>query len=253
MKWKLKLPADVKKARTEPDTRVYCIGDIHGRADLLTLLHDMITNDAAGYAGKMQLVYLGDYIDRGEQSREVVELLLGNSPVGIEPIFLMGNHEQTLLDFLEHPGTNASWLSYGGLATLYSYNVRLGRIPMSCDIEPLAIELAENIPREHIDFFWACRESHSSGDYHFVHAGIRPGIAIDQQSKQDRLWIRQDFLFSDANHGAVIVHGHTISDEVEFQPNRIGLDTGAYFSGVLSCLVLEGTERRLLQTGAGLE
>jgi len=246
-----KPPEPGRAARVPGGRRIYCIGDIHGRADLLGELHEQICADAAGFERQKTIVYLGDYIDRGEQSRQVVELLLTRPLRNFETVYLLGNHEQTMLDFLEYPEAVAAWLSYGGREMLASYGIPLAYIPAAADIPPLARELRDALPAAHLDFYANLDVSWCCGDYYFVHAGVRPGAALDRQLKDDQIWIRDEFLLSSRDHGAVVVHGHTITPEPEVRPNRIGIDTGAYASGVLTCLVLEGETRRFLQTGQG--
>lgn len=228
--------------------RIYCIGDIHGRADLLNKLHEQIQTDASHYSDKTTVVYLGDYIDRGEQSKQVIDILLSQTFPGFETIFLMGNHERIMLDFIDYPEVAASWLDFGGRETLNSYGIPLAHIPTSKEVPGLAGQLDRALPDSHREFLQNCDESWQCGDYYFVHAGIRPGVALDKQTLEDKLWIRDGFLESTRNHGNIIVHGHSITPEAELLPNRIGIDTGAFTTGVLSCLVLEGVQRRLLQT-----
>jgi serine/threonine protein phosphatase 1 len=231
--------------------RIYCVGDIHGRADLLDELHQRIGEDAAGFAGRCRLVYLGDYIDRGMQSKEVVERLLQPPPISGERIFLRGNHEQTLLDFLDDSQVGPGWLSYGGRETLFSYGVAVAGLPTSREaLESLRHALATALPETHREFLLDTRRCYEAGSYFFVHAGVRPGVPIDQQNLDDFLWIRERFIESTANHGRIIVHGHTVEDRPLLLPNRIAIDTGAYASGILTALGLEGAEQRLLQTGA---
>ena len=235
-----------------PDRRVYCIGDIHGRLDLLEELHEMILKDAAGFEGDKVVVYLGDYIDRGAQSRQVLDLLIDKPLEGFDAVHLMGNHEHAMLDFLKNPtGIGAAWLSFGGQVTCMSYGVGLGRVLMNMDLELLKEELEEKLPQSHLDFLNAMPLSHIEGSYYFVHAGIRPDVPIEEQDIGDLLWIRDEFTYSRQCHEFIVVHGHTISMEVENRPNRIGIDTGAYQTGMLTALVLEGSEQRLLQTGRG--
>ena len=228
--------------------RLYCIGDIHGRADLLARLHRMIERDAAGFSGRVQVLYLGDYIDRGHQSREVIESLVSAPLADCESVFLRGNHEQAMLDFLDYPEATAGWLRFGGRETLLSYGVSISHMPLMKDVSRLAGELRERLPASHLDFLQETLLSWRAGDYYFVHAGVRPGVDLEDQHFEDQLWIREEFIESVDYHGAVIVHGHTISDEAEILPNRIGIDTGAFHSGRLTGLVLEGSEQRLLQT-----
>lgn len=239
-------------ASMPPDRRLYCIGDVHGRLDLLEELHDMIQQDGAGFEGSKVLVYLGDYIDRGAQSKQVLDLLIEQPLAGFETVHLLGNHEHAMLDFLRNPqGIGAAWLSFGGQVTCMSYGVGIGRVMMNMDLDLLCEELTGKVPQSHLDFLNSMPLYHTEGDYCFVHAGIRPGLTIEEQEVGDLLWIREEFTQSRSQHDYVVVHGHTISEEVESLPNRIGIDTGAYQTGLLTALVLEGTERRLLQTGRG--
>lgn len=231
--------------------RVYCIGDIHGRLDLLLQMHEKILVDASDYNGNKTVVYLGDYIDRGHQSRQVLELLLTGPLTGFEPVYLMGNHEQVMMSFIEYPKATIAWLSFGGREALSSYGIPLAHIPGIHEVDDLAAQLDNKLPESHRDFLQNCADSWRCGSYYFVHAGIQPGVALDKQVLEDQLWIRDEFLNSTRDHGAIIVHGHTITPEPQFLPNRIGIDTGAYTSEILSCLVLEGSDQHLLQTGAG--
>jgi serine/threonine protein phosphatase 1 len=160
----------------------------------------------------------------------------------------LGNHEQAMLDFIAQPQTIASWLNFGGRETLASYGVQLNHVPHLHELSHIAAQLDLNLPDSHREFLHHCASQWRCGSYYFVHAGIRPGVALNRQSLEDQLWIRGEFLLSDENHGAVVVHGHNISAQVEILPNRIGIDTGAYTSGVLTALVLEGSTQRLLQT-----
>ena len=231
--------------------RLYCIGDIHGRLDLLEELHDMIRLDAADFAGSKGVIYLGDYIDRGSQSKQVLDLLIEQPMEGFDSVHLLGNHEQAMLDFLAHPESAAAWLNFGGQVTLLSYGVGLGRLQMQREVGALRDELEEKLPVSHLEFIASCRLVHAEGNYCFAHAGIRPGVPVEEQAAEDLLWIREDFTRSRADHGCIVVHGHSISEEVERMPNRIGIDTGAFYTGMLTALVLEGDQQRLLQTGRG--
>ena len=243
--------APARAPSVPPGRRVYAIGDIHGRLDLLRELHGRIAHDGAGFDGERTVVYLGDYIDRGPASREVIDELLDAPLPGFAAVHLLGNHEQTLLDFLLYPQQAAGWLTWGGRETLQSYGVRPPLDFMRADVEQLRDEFQARLPDRHLAFFRGMPLTHADGDYLFVHAGIRPGVPLQEQSDSDLLWIRRDFTASDEDLGCVVVHGHSISEEVELRPNRIGIDTGAFYTGVLTCLVLEGAERRLLQTGGG--
>ena len=233
-----------------PDNqRIYCIGDIHGRADLLQQLHEQILSDASGYSGQKTIVYLGDYIDRGEQSQQVIDILLGDPLPDFEPVYLQGNHEHAMLSFIEYPEASAAWLSFGGREAINSYGIPLAHIPGGREVPELARRLDNILPDAHRDFLQSCSDSWHCGSYYFVHAGILPGIALDKQILEDQLWIRDEFLESKRDHGAIIVHGHSITPQPQLLPNRIGIDTGAFSSGVLTCLILEANEQRLLQTG----
>jgi len=229
--------------------RIYCIGDIHGRADLLVRLHELIHRDAEGCGLRCRILYLGDYIDRGMESKAVVDLLLGEPPTAGERIFLRGNHEQTMLEFLDDSSVGPGWLSYGGLETLFSYGVGVTKIPSGREeFERLRHALNEALPEAHREFLLDTRRCYEAGSYFFVHAGIRPGTAIENQNIDDFLWIRSEFIHSSRNHGKIVVHGHTVEDRPSLLPNRIGIDTGAYATGILTALVLEGAGQRVLQT-----
>jgi len=245
-------PARARRAAVPAGYRVYAIGDVHGRLDLLTALHSDILDDSKQrpHDGTNVLIYLGDYIDRGPYSREVIEYLMRDPLPGFESVRLMGNHDEALLKFLEDPGIGPSWSSYGGEATLLSYGVRVkpGLIGLA-RWEDMRQQMIENMPESHVAFLRALKTSVEAGDYMFVHAGVRPGVPLSAQRQEDLLWIRDAFLDSALDHGKVVVHGHTPVDEPEVRPNRIGVDTGAFASGVLTAVVLEGEQRRFLCTG----
>jgi len=249
LKTKFQKPRETTPPHIPSNQKIYCIGDIHGRADLLKQLHEKILTDARNYSGKKTVVYLGDYIDRGEQSCQVIDLLLSGPLPGFDNVYLMGNHEQVMMSFIEYPEAAASWLAFGGREALNSYGIVLAHIPGRHEVKELAKQLDDRLPEAHRDFLQNCEDSWRCGSYYFVHAGIQPGVALDKQVLEDQLWIRDEFLNSKRDHGAIIVHGHTIAPEPRLLPNRIGIDTGAYSSGILTCLVLEGSEQRLLQTG----
>jgi serine/threonine protein phosphatase 1 len=158
-------------------------------------------------------------------------------------------YHKTLLDFLIDPEAMSGWLTWGGRETLASYGIQASLSPAKSELSELRAMLERATPAIHLDFLEQCQLSHSEGNYYFVHAGIRPGVALEKQDFQDQLWIRDAFTNSALDHGAIVVYGHTISEQAELLPNRIGLDTDAHYSGALTCLVLEGTEQRLLQTG----
>jgi len=241
-------------ARVPPGVCVYAIGDIHGRADLLEVMHRRIVADADQLTpgtGKIVL-YVGDYVDPGLESRQVLDLLLGLPLPEFHPVYLLGNHDAWLLSFLIDAKIGATWLRYGGDATLHSYGVRLR--PAADDAvshEELQAELRERIPRRHIEFLEQLELSYETGDYLFVHAGVRPNQPLDQQSADDLLWIREPFLSSRRDLGKVVVHGHTVEAEPAVRANRIGIDTGACWTGCLTCLVLEEGRYRFLNTAGG--
>lgn len=230
--------------------RVYAIGDIHGRIDLLRQLHRRMHEDAAAAPGVDKVVvYLGDYVDRGPGSFAVVDLLLHEPLAGFEAVHLRGNHEDLLLRFYADGTAAATWFMNGGVATLESYGVDVSDL-LSDIAAPTTMwrRFRRLLPPTHLDFFRRLKTRHEEGDYLFVHAGVRPGVALADQREADLLWIRGDFLDSDEDFGKVVVHGHSISAEPEVRANRIGIDTGAFYSDRLTCLVIEGETRRFLAT-----
>jgi serine/threonine protein phosphatase 1 len=238
-------------AATPPGTRVYAIGDIHGRLDLLTHLQALIAADAqAAPADRRVLVYIGDYVDRGPDSSGVLDLLLDRPLPGFEIVHLLGNHEDAMLRFPDDASVGPTWLHYGGVETLRSYEIELssGDWRDERELWRLQGEVRRRVPRRHVEFMRGMKLMHLEGDYLFVHAGIRPGVPLERQERDDLLWIRSEFLDSRKDHGKIIVHGHTITETPELRPNRIGIDTGAFFSDRLTCLVLAGTSHSFLHT-----
>jgi serine/threonine protein phosphatase 1 len=240
------------------DTRgrtIYAIGDIHGRLDLLELLLELIAKDAKRHVkgDKPVLVFLGDYIDRGRDSRGVVERvfdLKANGPFEVIP--LMGNHERALLNFLRDPVPFRGWLDYGGQETLESYGVPpIASTAPDDELIDCAAKLESQIGSR-LDFLRSLKLWHLIGTYLFVHAGVRPGLDLDQQVEKDLLWIRAPFL-NPESHGLpyTVVHGHTPEPTVRVRPDRISLDTGAYASGVLSAARLYGGDVEVFGTAAG--
>jgi serine/threonine protein phosphatase 1 len=229
--------------------RAYGVGDIHGRLDLLEELLDKIHQDIARRpARKVLLIFVGDLIDRGPSSAQVVERLRTYEHPGVRTMFLLGNHEEVLLRILAgEADLITKWRWFGGTQCLESYGVDTARFAELSDEEALEA-VRKAIPKEHKDFIESFDDSCRFGDYLFVHAGIRPGVDLDQQRQSDLRWIREPFLFDETDHGFVVVHGHTIRPEVEMRPNRIGIDTGAYRSGVLTALAIEGNDSWLLDT-----
>ena len=236
------------------DTVIYAVGDIHGRYDRLLRLQGMIEKDAAKRAGKRRvLVYLGDYIDRGPDSQRVLDHLITMPLGGFETVHLRGNHEQLMLEFMGDVDRGLPWLANGGLKTMASYGLiseetssRVGRVAQ----HKMYLDLLGMLPRQHRVFLRDLPTSHRIGNYLFVHAGIRPGATLAMQDDDDLLWIREPFLSANDDYGFVVVHGHTVCAEPEIRHNRICIDTGAYESGVLTALVVDGAKLGILQTPA---
>ena len=229
--------------------RAYVVGDIHGCLDLLDRLLARIEQDISeGPKAKASIIFLGDIVDRGPSSAEVVERLRTYSHPRASAHFIMGNHEEVMLRVLSGDGdVLANWLKFGGKETLASYGVDAKAVK-KLDGEELAKVLRDHVPETHRKFLAGFSDSISFGDYVFVHAGVRPGIDLAEQSQFDLRWIREPFLSDLSERGFVVVHGHTISNAVDVTPNRIGIDTGAYSTGVLSALAIEQSRKWLIQT-----
>jgi len=239
-----------REAQAPQGMRIYTIGDIHGCAGVLDRLHARIEADAENFTGDKLIVYLGDYVDRGPDSRGVIERLIGAVPKGFSARYVKGNHDQALLDFLANSETYRAWRSFGAPETLLSYGVRPPLFDATEKFEEARLALQAALPPAHLSFLRALESVIVFGDYAFVHAGIRPGTSLEDQTDDDLLWIRDDFLNCTTPHEKVVVHGHTpISAPIRLK-NRIGVDTGAYATGILSCAVLEGSECRFLQASA---
>lgn len=239
-----------RHATTAPGEIVYAVADIHGRLDLFSTLIRQIESHEAGHrpAGRrVRVIILGDFIDRGPDSRRILDLLrsLHASRTPIE--VLSGNHEAMLLESAAgSAGAQQAWLRHGGIAALAAFAID----PPLPDEDPrhFAGRLVHGVGPDAIDWLRDLPLSARSGDYFFCHAGVRPGTALNRQSPDDLLWVRDEFMSSRRNHGAVIVHGHNIVDTAEVRANRISLDTGAYRTGCLSAVRLEGTSIRILST-----
>ncbi|MCE9522371.1 MAG: serine/threonine protein phosphatase [Alphaproteobacteria bacterium] len=224
---------------------VVAIGDVHGRLDLLEMLwHQIDAASRLSSARHRTLIFLGDYIDRGLYSAELVDRLLEGFP-GFETIYLKGNHDETLLRFLTDPTIGDVWRNFGGLETLRSYGVSHAPGKSWSQIRS---EFADAIPKSHVDFFKNLKLHVTVGDYLFVHAGLKPRVPLEEQRETDMLWIREEFLDSTVNFGRIVVHGHTPTETPDVRPNRIGIDTGAYMTGTLTALVLEERSRSFLST-----
>ncbi len=236
------------KPAIPPGQRVYAVGDVHGRIDLLYQLLQMLERDNAERAPMQTiLVFLGDLIDRGPASRQVADRVRAGVNWA-KTIALIGNHEAVMLDVLDgHVETLSQWLHFGGIETLESWGIPRQKIEMGTRIEILEA-LRAAVTQEERAWLRRMRSSLRIGDYYFVHAGVRPNVPLDKQIDDDRLWIRKDFLESRKKFGPMIVHGHSISHGVEQRPNRIGLDTGAYLTGKLTAIGLHGRDRWFLST-----
>ncbi len=245
-------PAQKAAPASTGERLVYAVGDIHGRSDLLDGLLARIVADAAPALSRGErplLIFLGDYVDRGADSKGVLDRLtaLLGAP-GFEVRALMGNHEEAMLAFVEDPVGNAGWLDFGGGATLASYGVAppIGRANAE-DLAALGRALSSALTAEHLSFLRSLELAVVLGGYVFVHAGLRPGVPLDAQSARDLLWIRQEFLSEKKPFEKVVVHGHTPEEMPYDGPTRIGLDTGAYATGVLTAVRLFGVERTIMQ------
>lgn len=227
--------------------RVYAIGDIHGRSDLLQKMLVAIARDAAQHPGKRIVeVFLGDYVDRGMQSREVIDMLLVPPSISHERVFLKGNHEETLLAFLEDPTVLRSWANYGGYATLASYGIA---IPPSMSPEKMTIlrdTFQKNLPTTHLEFLKTLRLTYQLGNYAFAHAGVVPHVPFAQQPAAQLLWIRETFLRHTEYFDHYIVHGHSPIAAPEVLHHRANLDVSAAPIDSLACLVIEKTDRHAM-------
>ncbi|HVM38999.1 MAG TPA: metallophosphoesterase [Sphingomicrobium sp.] len=232
--------------------RVYAVGDVHGRLDLLEkLLAAIEADDAARGAARTTLVFLGDLIDRGPASAQVIERVSTyRLPGGGRVLCLCGNHEEVMIRVLRGDGDLLyDWTKFGGAECLRSYGLSPTRLKRMEPAEAVA-KLKAAVPKQHAKFLQGLADTVRIGDYLFVHAGIRPGVELMSQAQNDLRWIREPFLAHDGGHGFVVVHGHTISASAEVLPNRIGIDTGAYRSGVLTAIALEGADRWFLEARA---
>ncbi|MGH1397902.1 MAG: metallophosphoesterase [Alphaproteobacteria bacterium] len=242
--------------------RVYAIGDVHGHVDLLAQMHEAIFADIARDTPEWAvIVTLGDYVDRGPDSRGVIDFLMGQAARddGVGRVFIRGNHEDGMFDFMREPFSSA-WLQWGGIETLRSYGVEFDVDDYAAILprerEDAAAALKAALPKAHVRFLEACVSSHVIGDYLFAHAGVDPLKPLAEQVHKDFSRSRQPFLswYKEADYAPLekrVVHGHTIGKEPIERPHRVGVDTGAYESGVLSAAVVEGGEIRFLQVGAG--
>lgn len=229
--------------------RVYAIGDIHGRLDLLNDTLSRIEADIDGRQPAQNIiVFLGDLIDRGPASAEVVERLRTYRRTGVRTVFLIGNHEEVLLRLIRGESRYLrDWLSFGGAECARSYGISATTLKRGDAGQAVAL-LRQKIPESHRTFLQGFVDTFRIGSYLFVHAGVRPGVPLSEQTQSDLRWIRGPFLDNDDDHGFIVVHGHTIAGEIDLRDNRIGIDTGAYRTGVLTAMGLEARERWFIQT-----
>ncbi|MDZ5698940.1 metallophosphoesterase [Chelativorans sp. M5D2P16] len=229
--------------------RLYAVGDIHGCYDLMVEMHRRIMAEIIeGRPPDWRIIYLGDYVDRGPASRQVIEFLSRTTASDPRVVALGGNHDVGFLEFLMEPMPDGMFANYGGTTTARSYGVEMAFHPLEA-LERSAQALRDMIPQAHMDFLRGLKLSAGFGDYFFCHAGIKPGVPLEAQSAEDLIWIRDLFLGHVQLHSKVIVHGHTPVPRPEILPNRVNLDTGAFHSGRLSAMMFEGKRKRLLEVG----
>jgi serine/threonine protein phosphatase 1 len=238
-----------REPRLPPGVRIYAIGDIHGRLDLIERLYEKIEADRAqNPIDKTVEVFLGDYVDRGPSSKGVLDWLIAGPNSSSKRVTLQGNHELFLMEFLNDASVIGSWGQYGGLETLYSYGLRF-KMPLGEDQwEDVQAQLRKVMPSQHLAFLRSCVLSSAMGGYFFAHAGVNPSVPLEAQVADDLLWIREPFLSYHKPLAKIIVHGHTPVEAPEIEPHRIGIDTGAFVTGKLTCAVLEGSDVRFLST-----
>lgn len=232
------------------DVRVYAIGDIHGRADLLEQLFEQLKADISDKNfRRLYIVFLGDYIDRGFESKRVIDLLLNQKWGNLRAVFLKGNHEQTMLDFLTKPEIGAQWVEFGGRETLNSYGVKPSEVLQDASAwQVVSEQLKENLPETHLHFLSGLQTYFELGNCYFVHAGVDPTKRLDDQTDEDRLWIRDNFLSSERKLSKVIIHGHSPEENPVWDGRRIGVDTGAYITNRLSAARIQGGNVKFFTT-----
>lgn len=246
--------SQLHRERFAAATRVYAIGDIHGRLDLLEEIEAAIAADIAATAPARPLIcYLGDYIDRGPQSAQVIDKLASTPTDGVDRAFLIGNHEDRMIAFLDDPAANGpAWMKFGGREALESYGLAVPEEVPDDAWPALRDQLEAALPDSHRAFLQGLLIGLRWRDWLFVHAGLDPERPVTEQAERDLMWIREPFLGSPREWGFRVVHGHVIVEEPEFRSNRIGIDTGAYRSGRLTCLVIDAAGERLIATGPAL-
>ena len=242
-----------RDARAPDGIRLYAIGDVHGRLDLLAAMHVQIAAETMrDRTADWRIVHLGDYVDRGPDSKGVIDFLIAVSRRDPRNVMLAGNHDIGFLEFLDHPDPDGLFMRYGGVQTAQSYGVDLtanrgGVLAWATNgLRSNHAELVQAVPQSHVELLGSLAFSASFGDFFFCHAGIRPGIALEKQDSQDLIWIRDVFHNHAGLHPKVIVHGHTPQPQAEVKPNRVNVDTLAYQSGRLTALVVEGAAKSIL-------
>ncbi|MFN4274199.1 MAG: metallophosphoesterase [Aliihoeflea sp.] len=238
-----------EEAAAPDGMRLYAVGDVHGRADLLRRVHDRIDAEIAqDRPDDWRVVHLGDYVDRGEDSCGVIDLLVQRMEQDPRHIALLGNHEERFAMFLEDAAEWTNFINFGGRETALSYGVDLDAHGEEAAAQQA---LAAAVPKDHVLFLDRLQLSATFGDFFFCHAGIRPGVPLDRQTQADLVWIRKPFHDHKDLHPKVIVHGHTPVAVADIRSNRVNLDTLAYDSGILTVLVVDGTDKRLFATEEG--
>ena len=244
----------LQRAKSTGGRIIYAIGDIHGCYKLLSVLLEAIVDDIGTVVEDKfpLLIFCGDYVDRGPQSSDVITMLIWLSRLAtVQVVFLRGNHESMLLGFLDHPEKYLNWLKYDGISTLRAYGVQVpdsGEDILVSDCQRMRNELMDRMPASHLNFLRALPIRTICGDYIFVHAGLRPRVKLARQSDEDCLWIGDEFLEVDYKFEKVVVHGHSwSSDTPEITAHRVGIDTGAYSTGVLTATRLDGPSIKIMQ------
>lgn len=233
-------------ARGPEGMRIYAIGDIHGHLELLAEMHARIAEEIIrDRPANWRIIHLGDLVDRGPDSCGVIEFLIAATARDSRNIVLTGNHDVGFLDFLAHPDPAGLFARFGGVETAWSYGVGL-RMEDAASLRASHAQLVRAVPESHLRFLRGLPYSASFGDFFFCHAGVRPEVPLDRQDPQDLIWIRNEFLNYPGLHPKVVVHGHTPQAEPEVMANRVNVDTGVYYSGALSALVIDGADKRLI-------
>jgi serine/threonine protein phosphatase 1 len=237
-------------ARGPDGLRIYAIGDVHGRLDLLTKMYEAIAEHLeSSPVADWRIVHLGDYVDRGPDSRGVLDFLIAAQQRDQRILALAGNHDLAFLEFLTEPDPNGLFANYGGRQTGMSYGVAINFTDPAAFVAHYQA-LCRAVPPLHRTFLEGLTFSLAFGDFFFCHAGIRPGVPLESQDPQDLVWIREAFLNYPELHPKVVVHGHTPTAEPEVRPNRVNVDTGAFMSGILTALIVEGADKQIMQVAA---